>query len=714
MGVPVSNGVCVRATNNGKDALFVVGGTTQSPGLQSYSGLQWYTFQDQQWGKYTPPMSVPSVTQNRQMHGAAWLNSSSSILIYAGFQDDSFLPTDATFTISTSDYLMQAFSSSPPPPPVMSPILLPYNSSHAVMVGGSPENQAVWTFSEADGWLQMDNVTLPMGLPNTSYVQGALYDGSDGSKFLQLFKMSASPNTVTTLELEPPVNASAVSSVSRRTTRPWHSSLYTRPSRKRRRDTPLGSYPAYNATLASTTTRDGFSIAQDASGLVVIAGGVNPASNDPLSVFNQTSDAWINANQFFVGTTTPSPSPTTTSPSSASSSLNIAAIASGKSQTTVIIGSVLGAVFGFALFCVLIIFGLRCLRRRDRRRRLTGGKGEMDFTDRGVDFMASAGGSFSSSNHGANFFSQTSTTAVAAGGSPQPKRSIFHRPGDSNGSSKSIFARNKSPVIGSQAEPMITLTSPGRPEANTPSPEPRTQPRTDEGWSTYFQTNQDPTDLTRLPPGHTRYQIPSRDTQYTTTSQSDYTNDSRVVSSQPHASAEVPPLTVRGTFSNIAEDDELMEESSSGQESWTPIGTSEKGNSWDERPTGDRPPSSIYGDTGTYPHPGSRVRIPNFPVVPTSNRTSQHTVIPVHDVQEERGLRTLASKDFAGGLTTPAARRSPTDNTRAGALAPGLSLDVPRTKLSPRPAGDASGAHRGQRNGNEGDPGLSWLNLNVR
>ena len=58
--------------------------------------------------------------------------------------------------------------------------------------------------------------------------------------------------------------------------------------------------------------------------------------------------------------------------------------------------------------------------------------------------------------------------------------------------------------------PTFTIVNPDNRMTTLLSPEPRTAQRTDEGWSTYFMNNNNATDLTRLPPGYTRYDTQSR------------------------------------------------------------------------------------------------------------------------------------------------------------------------------------------------------------
>ncbi|MCJ1475881.1 hypothetical protein MMC13_004545 [Lambiella insularis] len=726
-GAGVSGARCVQATYNGQDALFIVGGTTSNSSLASYPGFQRYMYAQQEWQNCHPQISV---TQNRQMHGAVYLSATASILVYAGFQDDSYKESSQTFTISTNDSWV-TYSYPSAAPPVINPILLPWNQSHAVLVGGDPDNNEVWTFSEASGW-QQANITLPSALPDSSHVQGTVLDGSDGRKILQLFNMSASPNEVSAYLLQP---ASTISLVSRdkRDTESYlrRRKFPTTLEIRRRQDMLPSNYPLYNDTLAPTTTRTDFSLAQGGLGLIIISGGTSKPSDDVLAVFNETGNTWVNASQFFAsGTSTSSPTPATNSalPTlSTTPSVSAASDANdGRNQSLLILGAVLGSVFGFAALCIIALLILRYLRQRRSRDHIRqtskfplDSKDQMDFADRGDQYVAPTRGIFRDSSHNATMPAQFSTSAVAVGSDQQAKRGLFHKAGDSGGSSKSLFGRRTSPEI-SVPHPNFALTAatpePGFSEAL--SPEPRTAPRTDEGWSTYFMNNNNATDLTRLPPGYTRYETQSRPDTVTTASQSDYTT-SRVPSSQPHSSAEVAPLNIRAShfppsehawetaqhlhpihsnslsrqpyspssaqFSHIAEENDDFLDGSSGQDSWTPVATSDKGSTFG------RATSSVY-DSAIYPHPGDRVRIPDFPGVPTSNRTSQTTVVPLHD---QRGLRSMASKDFAGGLPRPEA-------------GPG---EAPQdSRLLPREAGDASGAHRDMRR----DEDMSWLNLSVR
>jgi hypothetical protein len=83
MGVAVQGGVCVKSTPTNDisaAALYIVGGTSNS---SDYQGLQRFTFANGTWETIKPTVAV---TQNRLWHNAVYLNTSDSILVYAGSQ----------------------------------------------------------------------------------------------------------------------------------------------------------------------------------------------------------------------------------------------------------------------------------------------------------------------------------------------------------------------------------------------------------------------------------------------------------------------------------------------------------------------------------------------------------------------------------------------------------------------------------------------------
>lgn len=693
-GVSTNGSACVQVSEDGEDSLFIVGGTTTGSS-DTFSGLQRFSFKTKKWNSCNP---ITNVTKNRVRHGSTYLQESSSILIYGGSQDGNTLPSSQTFVVkTTSPYDVQAYSSHVPP--VINPLMMPWNSSHALMLGGAADNKRFSIFGPR-GWTQLEP-NLTQGLPDSRSVQTTLMDGDDGSKLLEIFNMEESPNQITTVLLQRPTVKPKSESLSATPTLPSSPTPSTPSSKKRKRET-LEDRPAYNSTLAPLQKREGFSLAQDPQTSLVVATGGN--DQDVLCIFNQTGNQWVDSRAFF-GTdqnsqTQPTPSgtpPPASSPSSVPSPPSDTAVNNNSNSThrsLTILGATLGSIFGVAILLILLLFLLRCIRRRQERqhRRRSSDypmddKNDMDFADQGAEYMKEAGGSF---GHHHNTSGQSGASGAATAGrapSSQSKRGFFHKQSGSNGSAKSFFSRNRSPLTTSPPQISEPFTNPPPGERNfsskpMASPEPRTEPRTDEGWSQYWANSNTNIGQSTNP----RESQASRPTTYTSASRSDYAGSQ---STHPHESAEVQPLNIRSSqnvvsptsgtplpglalshsnhgavgpepqspnsiVSDIEEEDEYRLEhppSHEGQSSWTPVATSERGSTWEDRPI-----SSVYADSLIYPHPGERVRIPNFPGVPPSRRPSDNmtnvdntTAATSAPPINERGMRSTAARDFGRG-----------------------------------------------------------------
>ena len=755
MGIATNGSTCVFGTSSdGQDSLYVVGGVT-TPSTTNYSGLQRFSFGQKKWEECAPTVNV---TSNRQYHGSTFLNSSASILIYAGSQDNNFAPSSQTFLVSTTPpFNVRAFSSHAPP--VINPLVMPWNASHALMLGGDSQNKKLFTFGPDDGWQQL-NVSLSDGLNDSSKVQAVLEFGSDGSKVLEMFDTSTSPNQITTLLLQN-ANIQGGSDPQPQSNTPSSPSQSRQPPTKRpKRDTTLADRPAYNSTLAPHDIRNGFSLAQAPTGLIVASGG---DAENPVALFNQTANQWIDPTTFFGSinpmsyvqapsstpslTPTSSPAPVAASPTGQSSPSSASASPSSPTPASrhdlIILGATLGAVFGTAALLLLALLIIRCIRRRKnnigRRTRDfdLDSKHEMDFADQGADFMKEAGGSLASRHRRDDSGNSNTSVAIMSGtarsDSAQSKRGFLHKPGDSGGSSKSFFSRARSPLAPSPpliSHPVMT-THPGEAPGNPlASPEPRTEPRTAEtGWSKYFNNNSS-TNLGALPPSAIRHDSGSRPTTYTSQSLSDY-ESSRVTSSHPHESAEVQPLNLRASqpypphthavsptsglpltglavssgglghepsspstpVSDIDEEDDYRQNSSQGQEhegtaAWTPV---ERGSTWEERPI-----SSVYADSVIYPHPGERVRIPNFPRVPSGGNSLRNS-----QVEGGRWIPNSATRDF--GATGVPDRELPEPGNRRALPATGTS----EARTFPRRPEELGPRGRGGTQTED----MSWLNL---
>jgi len=770
MGVSTSGSTCVSGSVDGKDAFIVVGGTTSA---QHYMGLQHYSFTEKDWQNYT---AADSVAASRTCHGAAFLQQSSSILIYAGSQMNDTTPSSQTFLISTkSPYSTQAFSSNATP--VSRPLMLSYNSTHALMLGGDAANQKIFTFGPTDGWHELD-VGLAHPLKDSGKVQASIISANDGSKLVELFDMSVSPNQISTLVLQ---NGSSLSPSHPSNPSPGRKvrSYITQhhPSKKRKRETALANRPAYNSTDAPHDTRTGFSLANDPkTGLVVATGG---DSQHPLAMFNETGNQWIDPEIFFNGEQTPTSTHTLSSSSSSSTPTDSAAAppAAATSASSVvhpahnraltILGGVLGGIFGLLILSAIILLLLRYYRkRRDRKRgeRDSGfpmyDKGEMDFRDVGADFMKEAGGSKAGSDHKRDKSNRSDGSATlqnferGGAATSQSQRALLHVKGDSEGSEQSFWSRShtRSP---SKTPPFISAPIMGPSFTDMASAskvaEPRTEHRGDTGWSRYFTNNNSREMLSSMsPPGPE-----TRSESYLSggNTPSDW-NNSRVPSSQPHTSAEVAPLTFRmsqpgvppitvqspppadprqglglalthGTdrsrpvepptpstiVSDIDEEDEEYHHyshDSDGHDSWTPVAANgERESTW----TDDRPISSITNtnthstNSQSFPHPGERVRIPEFPMPMPSDRNSGMTS-PVSANDDARSMRNIMSRDFA---RTDSGRHQALPDVRTGTqrMDSTSSSAAGAARTFPRPMEN----HRLRLGTTSDSEDMSWLNL---
>ena len=290
----MTGGVCVKSTptnNTEAAALYIVGGTANSTDCD---GLQRYTFATKKWDTIKPS---DAVTQNRLWHGAAYLNASDSILVYAGTQDGSQEPSSQTFTIQASEpYRVLAYQSIAPL--AISPLLMPWSDSEALYIGGSSTNTKAMLFSSPNGWVD-STASLAEPLYKTSAIKAVVVDGDDDSKMLYTFDMSVSPNAVNRTVLvdgtgSPVSNAKAIYMTRDLKDRSW------------KRDEvgvnrTAANWPVYNNTLAPSSTRTQYSIAKDDNGLVVISGG---NEDDVLCMFTARDNCWVNATAKLVSKST--------------------------------------------------------------------------------------------------------------------------------------------------------------------------------------------------------------------------------------------------------------------------------------------------------------------------------------------------------------------------------------------------------------------------
>ena len=631
-GVAVNGAKCVLGRWNNQDALIVVGGTTTDPAQKDYPGLQYFTFGNRNWA------SIPagaSVTQNRQMHSAAFLNSSNSLLVYSGFQDNSFKQSSETFTIvAEPPYNVQSHPA--PAPAGMSPILLPWDQSHAVMLGGSKDNHQVWLFSKEQEWKQI-GVNVPNDVTNMSAVQGAMLTGINNAKAIQLFNLRATPNTVIPIIISAAESGASGGNV--------------------QREVDLNNLPPYNGTASSIVERVGYSLAQSrSSGMVVASGGTGDAAS-PLVLFNQTSNGWIKAKDFFAGqskdannnlqsaltsvasstatattsdTLASSTSTTSTTPVSiASPSSTVATGGDGLSDSgRTILGGVLGGLAGAG---ALLIILLLCLRWRKQKRRSRAklyhqeNKDQMGFDD--TDAVA-------------GFKRSTSRVSKHSPKDPWQRMPTAQEKLGATISRPNLVYDSLSPTgIGSR-----DATKPSIPSTRTP-----TKPKSDDGWSQYFGKSGSSQGLMPEPEGRLRMDSASHHTEYTLSNYDveshtasvyhDHDNDTTPLnprssgypqSEESWEQSKLHPKHSRNPSSLYRPGSAISEESAGGggpeesflnstssvsargerggggggTQTWESLGPGDGTRSFDRRPT-----SSMYADSINFPHPGDKVHI---------------------------------------------------------------------------------------------------------
>ncbi|KAK0323683.1 hypothetical protein LTR82_005430 [Friedmanniomyces endolithicus] len=562
-GQKVTGPACVTASPDGdlsQAALYVIGGTSDD---DSYGGLQRYFFGNKTWESLS---LATNNMQDRTNHSAAYLQDSGSILVYAGSQPHApSLLSSQTFTISTSPpYNVQAFTSEAPPTNL--PILEPWNSSHAVLAGGSPWNTEIFLFDPSEGWLPLGtNLTDPVD----QAARGTIIDGSDGSKVLQIYNFNVSPNTVSQIVL---LGANGQTAQTGQTIGGGSS------SRKRKRDLTLDNWPSYNSSNAPTATRTDCAVVQGPSGLATMSGG---SSDMPLALFDQTGNSWVDVNKFFdtkdqqplKPSSTAGSASSGTASSSAAPSSSDAANGNGGGLTQHqrmlrTLGIILGVLCGVAAVFILILLLLRWRRIRDKRKEgyideKTGNR--MSFADRGASFMKEAGGSVNglappSNNHYSTSNSHSSMAIMAGKFGNKQYGSNHQAKASSESTTRLVNHKNGTSIINEPLEMMDIgdkkLAVPSRkpvPRIEHPPPavlaydtekelavEDRDRKRSS-GWSKYFATSgpTGPNGISHLPAAYLQSQKTSG-----LSDSSQYSNQTPSHHAHIPSSILVPPLDI--------------------------------------------------------------------------------------------------------------------------------------------------------------------------
>ncbi|KAI5855694.1 hypothetical protein BZA05DRAFT_215838 [Tricharina praecox] len=416
LNVGTAGAECVIANRGTTDeSLYIVGGSTTNPDnvpAKGFMGLQRWSFATEKWETIQLP---DPVTFNLTGHGATFLEDTQRIIVFAGTK------YPAVNVASANTFLIQAAApneiiSLPAQNPLLSPMVMPWGTGGALIVGGDADNKALTTYVTATGWGGLDS-GLDTGLPTRGSAWASLMDGDDGSRMLITFDLTTSPATVGTKK----VKDKATSKTRRRREREKEIGRWKRspasgadPAVSTENQLTVDNWPDYDGSLAPNGTRQGTSMAYDGD-MVIITGGND---DEPLLMFNTRKNSWVSAESVFnesdeaVLRTLQADEPTSTSSTSSSTAVSTSTYATttpsgnvppadspshgARLNTVQLLFTVLGSILGACLILGCIFFLLRRRRAKNDAKRYRGAERRMSFQDRGASFMKEAGGSVSS------------------------------------------------------------------------------------------------------------------------------------------------------------------------------------------------------------------------------------------------------------------------------------------------------------------------------
>lgn len=381
-GVKVTGPSCVgkKLTDKGAASLLVVGGHSDD---KSYAGLQEYSFAAKTWATLRP---LTMDLQNRRGHSVVYNDASDTIVVFSGTKSDDpgAAPgaSQETHKIQVSGAQPLTVTSANPPRSgragAVKPMLFPWAGADIALISGPADDGTIWLMNSAlnnnDGWRPVGSIqdSWPS---DSAAIRGALVSStSDNSLSLLKFDLSRSPNVMTRIPVAKAPNEAIHGATA---------------ATKRSVDFGMGSWPEYNQTNAPDTTRNGYSVAQGANGMIVMSGG---NSKEPVAIFNAEKNSWVNATlllsdgsqKILASSTTSSTTSTTTSTSTTASSTFATSITTTTSTTSAtptetsaaatpekhgpssnaILGITLGTI---AAFLAILLVILLLLKRRKRR-----------------------------------------------------------------------------------------------------------------------------------------------------------------------------------------------------------------------------------------------------------------------------------------------------------------------------------------------------------
>jgi len=514
-GIGTSGAECVHAhRNTPQEALYVVGGTTSDPSNvpeTGFGGVQRWSFIDKKWENIALPTPVAFNLTN---HGATYLETSQQLIIFSGTKwPDTSTPSANTYLIKTSAPF--EITSIPAADPLLAPLVLPWEKSGALVVGGDLANKNLKVFDIDGGWKNL-GVRLKEGLPAKGKAAVSLMDGDDGSRMLLVFDLTTTPTTVTLTKVKEPTGSSG--NKHRRQESPTQTQTSSAPAPSTTSLTQE-NWPAYNGSFAPGSTRDGFSLAYEGD-MVVISGGGD--AGDPVAVFNARSNTWVNTTELFTGQSsipgssatssqtvtrldqpTPQVSPIVTPTSTGSAAAATSSDSGGSKISTiqllfVVLGSILGAVL---ILAIALIFLKRRKRQEAHRQagheRRASGATLMSFQDRGTSFIREADGPLPSPRRGILGRSNSNSWAHVE------KQALSTSPS----SSTRALTRDAGPSVHAVGGIGIVISGQNTPQL-PPAKHSKTTDRTPSlnydkgrgsGWSEWFSGTNPTTNLVTLP-----------------------------------------------------------------------------------------------------------------------------------------------------------------------------------------------------------------------
>jgi hypothetical protein len=529
-GVSVQGGVCVQGGIDGDDtkrALYVIGGTTNAS-KQDYTGMQRFDFGTKSWTTMDP---ISQVTKDRVRHGADYIPTTSTIVVYGGTQVPGYDGASSeTFALDLKPpYGVRAFDSNKAPA-TSSPFVMPWGDDSVIMVGGTPTNTKIFTFTTAGGWVDL-GLELPEPLPNASVAQSAMYTLQDGSKILQTFRLGEEPIGVTTTVVLGPgaLPATFNETIGGPSTIAVSEEILSEATISKRQF--LHNYPTYNTSSVPSTTRTDFSLAQGTNGMLAFVGGDQDST---VTFFNQSGNTWVPAERLLGEapqkplTTSSSVSPSATEPVRPPTTTAEASSDSdggNNERTFTILGGVLGGICGFIAILIIVLLCIRNKRRErkkeSRKSYPAGKKGSSDFDfEEGMHPLREAGQPMGRSPVNSQVLERSSTAMFTA----RPSETLIRRVSSDNRlhtNSYGMFTREKSPLgkvpitiskpmnpnLGDYKDrPSIDLgrATPAEPVNSTalaaiPSRN-KSQRKTDEAWGKYFSSGKVEPPIEEHPP----------------------------------------------------------------------------------------------------------------------------------------------------------------------------------------------------------------------